>query len=347
MKTQAMTAFGKPLEALDLEPLQPGPGEALVRVTRAGVCHSDLHIHDGHFDLGNDAKLPVMIEMPAILGHEIEGEVAALGAGVSGPAPGARVAVYPWLGCGQCAVCKRGDQQLCVQARRALGVAKWGGMAEFVHVPDAEALIPLGDLAPGVGAVAMCSGLTAFSALKKLGAPPPEETILLLGLGGVGLMGLALAKALLPNPIVAVDIDPAKREAALKRGAAEAIDPAAANAAQDFLKRTGGAAGAIDFVGAPATYTFGTNALRRGGRYVIVGLFGGAVNVPLAPIPMRALTIAGSYVGRLDEASELISLMRAGKVEAPILEERPLTSANEALDDLRAGKVLGRIVLTP
>ncbi len=346
MKAQAMTAFGAPLSPMDLAPKAVGPGEALVRVTRAGLCHSDLHIHDGYFDFG-DLKQPVAITMPAVLGHEIEGEVAELGAGVSGPPLGARVAIYPWLGCNACATCRAGDQQLCVVLpRRALGVAQWGGMAEYVHVPFADALIPIGDLQPGLGALAMCSGLTAFSALKKIAATPGDQPILLIGMGGVGLMAMALAKNVLSNPIIAADIDPAKREAALKYGALEAIAPTA-DAWKEAASRHGLAGAAIDFVGAPSTFGFATAALRRGGAYVIVGLFGGKASLPLASLPLRPISIAGSYVGRLSEARELIALLQRGAAPAPPMQERPLAEANAAIDDLRAGKVLGRVVLKP
>jgi len=341
-----MTAFGQPLEDLERETPQPGPGEALVKITRAGLCHSDLHIHDGHFNLGGDAKQPVNVQFPCVLGHEIEGEVVALGEGVNGPAPGTRVAVFPWIGCGQCPACKRGDQHLC-GPNRVLGVARWGGLADHVLVPDAEALIPIGDLPDGVGALAMCSGLTAFSALKKIGAPRPEEPIVLVGMGGVGLAGLALAKALFPNPIIAVDIDPAKRAAALERGAAEAIDPAAADAAKNFVKSTGGAVAAIDFVGADATFAFASGAIRRGGSVVVVGLYGGLTTIPIITFPLRAMTLGGSFVGSLPEARELVTLLRSGKVATPLMEERPLSAANSAFADLRAGKVVGRVVLKP
>lgn len=341
-----MTAFGAPLTSMELTPQKPGAGEALVRVTRAGLCHSDLHIHDGYFDFG-DVKQPVAIDMPAILGHEIEGEVAELGDGVSGPAVGTRVAVYPWLGCNACDTCRAGDQHLCIALpRRSLGVAKWGGMAEYVHVPFADALIPIGDLAPGLGALAMCSGLTAYSALKKIGAPPPDQPVLLLGMGGVGLMAMALAKSVLPNPIIAADIDATKREAALKYGALEAIEPTA-EAWKDVMSRRGMAAAAIDFVGAPATFGFGTGAIKRGGKYIIVGLFGGKATLPLASLPLKPYSIIGSYVGRLDEARELIAHLRAGAAPAPPMHERPLDEANSAINDLRAGKVLGRVLLKP
>ncbi|MGD9982127.1 MAG: alcohol dehydrogenase [Hyphomonadaceae bacterium] len=346
MKAQAMTAFGAPLSPMELTPQTPAAGEALVRVTRAGLCHSDLHIHDGYFDFG-DVRQPVTITMPAVLGHEIEGEVAELGDGVGGPPVGERVAVYPWLGCNACDTCRAGDQQLCiVLPRRALGVAQWGGMAEYVHVPFADALIPIGDLAPGLGALAMCSGLTAYSALKKISAAPPEQPVLILGMGGVGLMAMALAKSVLPNPIVAVDIDAAKRDAALRYGAVDAIEPSP-EAWKEIVARRGPAAAAIDFVGAPATFAFGTAALRRGGKYIIVGLFGGKASLPLASLPLRPISIIGSYVGRLDEARELITLMRADAIQAPPMHERPLNEANAAIDDLRAGKVVGRVVLRP
>lgn len=346
MKAQAMTAFGAPLEPMELAPRTPGPGEALVRVSRAGLCHSDLHIHDGYFDFG-DVRQPVAINMPAVLGHEIEGEIAELGEGADALPVGTRVAVYPWLGCNACETCHAGDQHLCIALpRRALGVAQWGGMAEYVHVRFADALIPIGDLTPGLGALAMCSGLTAYSALKKIGAPPPGQPVLLLGMGGVGLMAMALARSALPNPIIAADIDATKREAALKYGAVEAIEPSA-EAWKDVAARHGAAAAVIDFVGAPATFGFGTAALRRGGKYIIVGLFGGKANLPLASLPLKPFSIVGSYVGRLDEARELITLMRAGAIPAPPMHERPLSEANSAIDDLRAGKVLGRVLLKP
>ncbi len=347
MRCEAVTKFGEPLESLDRPTPEPGPGEAVVRITRAGVCHSDVHLHDGYFDMGGGAKMPVAMPLPAVLGHEIEGEVVALGAGVDGPSVGTKVAVYPWIGCGQCPVCERGEQQLCGGANRNLGIRLWGGFADHVLVPDAKAMIPSGNLAPGVGALAMCSGLTAFSALKKIGKPDPKEPIVLVGLGGVGLMGLSLAKAQFKNPIIAVDIDPGKRENALKRGASEALDPNNADAVKDFVKRTGGAVAAIDFVGAPATYAVATGAVRRGGTVVIVGLFGGAVTVPLATVPMRALTIAGSYVGSLKDAQELMALLKSGEVDEPLIDNRPLKSASQALTDLREGKVMGRVVLAP
>jgi D-arabinose 1-dehydrogenase-like Zn-dependent alcohol dehydrogenase len=144
-----------------------------------------------------------------------------------------------------------------------------------------------------------------------------------------------------------MDIDEAKRKNALARGASEAIDPADGDAVKAFVKRTGGAVAALDFVGAPATWATGTAVVRRGGSFVIVGLFGGAVTLPIATVPMRAMAITGSYVGRLDEAQELIALLKSGKVDAPLIVDRPLAAASQSLNELREGKVLGRVVLAP
>jgi D-arabinose 1-dehydrogenase-like Zn-dependent alcohol dehydrogenase len=350
MYCEAVTAFGAPLERLERDAPAPVGAEALVTVTGCGLCHSDLHLHDGHFDLGGGAQLPVAIPLPAVLGHEIEGVVAALGPDVASVNPGVkvgdRVAIYPWIGCGQCAQCLRGDQQLC-GANRNLGIARWGGFASACSVPDAAALIPVNDLSPGIGGLAMCSGLTAYSAVMKLEGRGAGEPLIVLGLGGVGMTVLAVARALQQGPIIAVDVDAKKREAARARGAAEAIDPSAPDAAAQFAARTGGAFAAIDTVGRPETFGFASAAVRRGGRIVIVGLYGGAVPLPLATVPIRALSIIGSYVGSLAEAKALIELIRAGKIDAPLMETRPLSSANGAFTDLRQGKVLGRIVLTP
>ncbi|MGE3142749.1 MAG: alcohol dehydrogenase catalytic domain-containing protein [Hyphomonadaceae bacterium] len=346
MRCEAVTAFGAPLESLERDLPVPGPGEAVVKISRAGVCHSDVHLHDGYFDMGGGQKLAASVPLPAVLGHEIEGKVAALGPDVSGPPVGAQVAVYPWIGCGKCATCARGDQHMCSRNRN-LGLALWGGFADHVLVPDARALIPADGLAPGVAALAMCSGLTAYSALNKIGKVDPADPIVILGFGGLGVMGLALANALLANPVTVMDIDPAKREAALARGAAEAVDPADAAAVKAFSKRTGGAAAALDFVGAPATFAVGTQVIRRGGALVLVGLFGGAAQLSLATIPMRPISIIGSLTGSLAEAEALIALLKTGKVAPPVMENRPMSAANQALNDLRAGRVLGRVVLTP
>lgn len=351
MKGQAVTAYRKPLEEITVTPPALKGGEALVRVTGCGVCHSDVHIHDGKFDMGKEApavELPDAL-LPLIMGHEIEGVVEALGPEAAQRNPrvkvGDRVAVFPWIGCQQCAACKRDEQHLCA-ANQGLGTRIHGGYAEQCWVPIAEALIPCGNLPAGAGGVAMCSGLTAYSAYQKIHGIEPGAAILLVGLGGVGLAGLAAAKALHDGPIIAADVSANARQTALDRGATEAVDPTDPKALEGLMAR-GDVVGAIDFVGSPATLGFSIGAIRRGGRVVVVGLYGGAIPLPIPSLPFKAMSLMGSYVGSLKEAEDLMALMREGRIAPPLMAERPLAKANEALDDLRAGKVVGRTVLRP
>jgi len=351
MHGQAIIHYGQPLGPITLDERPLGPTETLVRVTSCGVCHSDLHIQDGYFNMGADAAAVKMSEglLPLIPGHEIEGVIEALGQEVQSRnpdlKPGLRVAVYPWIGCQNCPACSTGDQHLC-EAGQSLGTVVHGGFADHVRVAIPEALIPCGDLAPGVGGLAMCSGLTALSAVRKLDRLAPSDAILLVGLGGVGLAALSIAKALHDGPVIAADVNPAARATALERGADAAVDPADREAVK-ALRKQFSIGGAVDFVGAPATLGFGIGAVRKGGQVVVVGLFGGALSLSIPLLPFKALTICGSYVGSLAEARELIGLIREGRLPAPIMAMRPLAEANAALDQLRAGGHIGRTVLCP
>ena len=218
------------------------------------------------------------LKPPITLGHEIAGEVVACGPEAEGVKPGDRRVIFPWIGCGTCAVCKRGDEHLCNRPR-ALGINRPGGFADHVLVPHPRYLLELDGLAPEQAAPYACSGLTAFSALRKVGEPVyRSQPILILGAGGLGLMCVALLKALGGHGAVIADIDPKKCEAALAGGAIGAVDAAAPDAvkqAQAAAKAPIGAA--IDFVGASPTARLGIDAIARGGKYVIVGLFGGDI----------------------------------------------------------------------
>jgi D-arabinose 1-dehydrogenase-like Zn-dependent alcohol dehydrogenase len=348
MKAQAMTAFGAPLTPMDLDAQKPGPGEALVRVTRAGLCHSDLHIHDGYFDFGDVASLSPS-NMPAVLGHEIEGEVAELGEGAAGPAPGTRVAVYPWLGCNACDTCRAGDQQLCIALpRRALGVAKWGGMAEYVHVPFADALIPIGDLTPGLGALAMCSGLTAYSALKKIGAPPPINLFYCSAWAASVSWPWRLPRACCPIRSSPPTSTPQSAKRRLKYGAVDAIEPNA-DAWKDVLARHGAAAAAIDFVGAPATFGFGTSA-PCGAAANTSSSDCSAAKRPAARLvaaedqSRSSARMSAAWTKRANSSH----CLRNGAAPAPPMHERPLDRSQQRhRRSARAGKVLGRVLLKP
>lgn len=340
------TSPSGPLE--DTESALPAPAgrEVLLRTLAAGVCHSDVHLHDTVFDLGNGRTLtaggPGMT-----LGHEIAGEVVALGPDAPGPAPGTRCVVYPWIGCGRCGPCAAGDEHLCAKGR-VVGIQRDGGFGTHVLVPDASYLFEIGDLDPALACTLGCSGLTAFSALRKLGTLGARDRVLVMGAGGVGLNAVHMAATLFGiRPLVA-DVKAPKRDAALAAGADAVFDPAAPDALRSVIETTGGgAAAAIDFVGSEASSAFAQRSLRKGGQLLIVGLFGGTFSMPLPMIPMLSRTIRGSYVGSRAEMAELVELARDGRV-GPIPLVRHTASAaaaTAALADLRAGRVDGRAVL--
>lgn len=351
MKSHVLTAFGAPLRAVEAPTPQPQGSEVLLKTLAAGVCHSDLHLADGYYDMGGGKRFTLAdrgIAVPITMGHEIAGEIVAVGPDVTGVKPGERYVAYPWIGCGECAVCRDGQEQLCNDAR-TLGIRRPGGYSTHVMVPHPRYLYPLGKLTPQQAAPYACSGLTTYSALRRVGeAVYRNRPILILGAGGLGLMCLKLLKALGGKGAIVADIDPKKREAALAAGALAAIDPKAENAGRAIRDAAKGLpAAVIDFVGSNETARLGTDILPRGGKYVIVGLFGGDLTLALPLLPIRSITIEGMLVGTLAEFREVMDLVSQGKVEPMRLDERKLDRANEALQDLRAGRIVGRAVLTP
>lgn len=322
----------------------------LLKVRHAGVCHSDVHIHDGYFDLGQGNRLPLShFTLPHTMGHEVEGEVAALGPDAQGVEIGKRYAAYPWIGCGDCAACHRGEENLCARPRQlgcSPGIA--GGYATHVLIPHPKYLLDYGAAPPGLAAAYMCSGLTAYSAISKACPLAADDQLLIIGCGGVGLMGVRFAPVLTGKAPLAADIDEGRLAAARDAGAALTYNTNDASAAKRLIADTrGGAFAVVDFVGSEASFAFANASVRKGGKIIVVGLFGGAMTMPLPMFPLRALTIMGSYVGSLGEAHDMMRLVSAGKVQPIPLETRPLGDAGRTLDDLRNGRITGRVVLAP
>ena len=349
MRMFQVCVCGQPLQLNEQPTPKPAGTEVLLKVLAAGVCHSDLHLADGWFDLGGGKRLSLAdrgMKLPVTLGHENVGEVVALGPDAKGVKVGARMLAHPWIGCGTCEVCRRGEENLC-RTMRSLGVFSNGGYADYLMVPHPRYLFDIGDLSPERSAPLACSGVTTFGALKKIHTLKTEPTVI-IGAGGLGLMCQALLKAMGGHSAIVVDIDPAKRDAAKKAGAAAVVDGGAPDAAQQIIDLTkGGAWGVVDLVGSSQSARVGYDCLIKGGKYVIVGLYGGDLTVSLPPIPMRALTIQGSYVGSLPEMKELIELVRRTGLPPVPVATRPLADVNAVMDQLRAGKVIGRVVLTP
>lgn len=350
MKSYDVCECGAPLRLMERPTPKPAGTEILLKVIAAGVCHSDLHIWDGYYDLGGGKRLKLSdrgVKLPLTMGHENVGEVVAVGPDAVGVKIGDRRLVHPWLGCGECAVCRRGDEQLC-RTPFSIGVFRSGGYADHLLVPHPRYLFDIGGIAPEKAAPLACSGITTYGALKKVGPLLQEEPVVIIGAGGLGLMCLALHRAMGGKAAIVVDIDPVKREVARRAGAQAVIDGNTADAAKEIIEATkGGAWAVIDLVGASRTVQLGVDSLVKGGKVIVVGLFGGDITVPTPSLPLRAMTIQGSYVGSLTEMAELLDLVRRkGAPDLPVA-TRPLAAVNDALNDLKAGKIIGRVVLTP
>ncbi len=357
MRQVSIVEWGQPLAVRESPTPEPKGAEVLVQVEACGVCHSDVHIWDGYFDLGGGNKVKMAdrgVGLPFTMGHEIVGHVKALGpdaaadAKAAGIEVGGKYVVYPWIGCGACEPCKRDEELLCLTPR-TLGTRRDGGYGDHVIVPHARYLVPYKGIGRELAATYTCSGITAYSALKKTRekATKADDFVMVIGAGGVGGSAVHMAKAVLGCKLMVADIDGAKRAHARQMGADETIDNAQSDAVQQVMAKSGGGvAAAIDFVGSPATMQFGIDSLRKGGKLVVVGLYGGGMSISPVMFPFKMMSIEGSYVGTLDDLKELIALVQSGKVPPIPLVTRPAAEATAALDDLkRGGKVLGRTVL--
>ena len=350
MNSYQITAFAEPLELRCTEIPQPKGTEVLVRVERAGVCHSDLHIWHGYFDLGGGRKFEVSqrMTMPFTLGHEIVGEVIAAGP-EAGVEVGQKGIVHPWIGCGTCYACEAGAEIRCVGTPRTIGTRKDGGYSDHVLVPHGKYIVPYGNIEPGLAATCACSGLTAYSALKKLPKMGPDDAVLIIGAGGVGLACVGLASAVTDAKVIVSDVAEAKRAAALEAGAKVAVDGATPEGLEQIRKANGGRApfAAIDFVGSPETLKLAMDSLAPGGTVISVGLYGGELPISTALLPLRQLTVRGSYVGTLDELKELVDVMQKQTVKGVPITTRPMAEVNAIITDLEAGKIVGRTVMVP
>jgi len=356
MKSFKVADFNAPLQEVDEPTPQPGGTQVLLKVKAAGVCHSDLHIWEGGYELGHGRK-PLSLKdrgvsLPLTMGHETVGEIIAFGPDVKESDKGNLkigdvVLAYPWLGCGKCKTCLGGDENMCIVKPSALGVYCDGGYADHMTVRHPKYLIDLKGLDPVTAAPYACSGVTTYSALKKVESAF-DSPIVIFGAGGLGLMALSLIKAMGGRGAIVVDIDARKREAAEAAGALATVDGGAADALEQLTKKAGEPIRAvIDLVGNAKTAQLGFDCLTKGGKLVIVGLFGGGAPWALPLIPIKAITIQGSYVGNLRETQELLDLVRAKKITPIPVTPMSLGKANEALANLKEGRLVGRAILTP
>ena len=341
-----VTEWGKPLQQAVRETPQPTGTEVLVKVKYCGVCHSDVHIRDGYYDLGGGKKFQMAqrgVTLPLTMGHEPYGTVIAAGEDASDVPMGEDRLVYPWTGCGQCARCDEGQDNWC-PTPRFLGVLRPGGYADHVVVPHPKYLIDTTGIDPTFAPILACSGLTTYSAINKLMPCNPDDWIVIMGGGGLGLMATAILRAMGHRHIAVCEIDSSKWAAAQQVGASLTLNPLDEGALAQLQGLSGGVWGVLDFVGAASTAELGLAALRKGGRYVIVGLFGGEIPLSLVPIAQRAITIQGSYVGSLPELHDVVALAKSGALKPIPTELCALDEVSDMLDQLKAGTIIGRKV---
>ena len=351
MKVFAHKEPGAPAEELEVERPELDGSAVIVRVTHSGVCHSDVHCQDGYFDLGDAGRYELTAagaRYPVVLGHEIVGEVVAAGPDATLTPGDTKFIVFPWIGCGDCHACSEDRENYCSRRKRNLSVQLRGGYAEEVYLPDERYLVPLGDIDPSFGATLACSGLTSYSAAKKIMPVPADEPVAVIGAGGVGLMTIAVLRALGHQNIVAVDMSEAALANATKIGASATVTVGGENLVTEIVTAGGGKiAAAIGLVNNGDTSNAALFAMANGGTLVSVGLFGGQYKFPTALAAFNLLNIRGNFVGSLPELKELVQLAQDADLPVPPIKEAPLNAqeVNAALDGLRQRTLNGRAVL--
>lgn len=340
MRAMAVVAFGAPLELLDLPVPEPGPGEALVRVLACGVCRTDTKIAAGRMPFSAGQRLP------HVAGHEVSGEVAALGPGVD-LAVGQRVVVHNYWGCGRCPYCVAGRENLCDALRGWVGFTTPGGFAEYLTVP-ADHLIPLPpQIGPVEAATLSCACGTAYRAVTTRGAVRAGDVVAVVGAGGVGLYALQVARAAGART-VAVDVAAPQLEVARRVGVDQAVLASAAVAAVLDLTRGQGADVVVDTVGSGSAPGLAVALARKGGRVVQVGYTTDPAAYPACAtdqLVLREITVTGTRYITRPELERAVDLVSRGVLRPVISDVLDLTAANVALDRVRADAAVGRIVL--
>ncbi|MFD8773760.1 NAD(P)-dependent alcohol dehydrogenase [Streptomyces sp. NPDC059916] len=344
MKAVQYRTVGAAPEVVQIPVPAPGPGQVLLRMTAAGVCHSDIAVMSWPADqLG--------FPLPLTLGHEGVGTVAAVGDGVVAVEVGDAVAVYgPW-GCGTCAKCAEGKENYCLRAKELgiypPGLGAPGAMAEYMVVDSTRHLVPLGALDPVQAVPLTDAGLTPYHAIKRsLPKLVPGSTAVVIGTGGLGHVAIQLLRALSPAWVIALDVNEEKLALAREVGAHEAIlSDAESVAVVRELTGGKGAEAVFDFVGATPTVATAGGCAAVEGDVTIVGLGGGSLAVGFGTTPYEA-SVTAPYWGSRSELMEVLDLARSGVVSVHV-ETYGIDDAPTAYQRLHDGTVRGRAVILP
>ncbi len=350
MEAARIVKIKEPLEIQKLETPKPRGSQVLIKVESAGVCHSDIHLWDGGYEGVGGQIIKTTdrgVKYPLTPGHEVAGVIESMGEEVEGFAKNEKVLVFPWIGEGLCPACRVGEENLCDKPR-SLGVYNDGGYAEYMLVPNYKYLARIEGLDTDTSAPLSCSALTAYGAVKNA-TLKPNDNVVIVGAGGLGLMGIQLAKAISGAKIICLDVNDDKLKVAKQNGADFTINSKNEDPVKAIMELTGnlGADAVIDFVNATKSVETDMQILRRRAKVVLVGLFGGALQLNLVTMPTRAYKLIGSYTGSMTDMIELISLTRRGIIKPVISNRFKLNQATEALNMLKEGKIIGRGIINP
>jgi propanol-preferring alcohol dehydrogenase len=347
MKAARIVNVNEPLQIQEVQTPKPKGSQILIKVQSSGVCHSDVHVWEGYYEGIGGQPLKTTdrgVKYPLTPGHEIAGIVDSLGEQVEGFSKNEKVLLYPWIGEGMCPACRIGEENLCDKPR-SLGIYNDGGYAEYVLVPNYKYLVKIGeDMDTDTSAPLSCAGLTAYGAVKNASLKP-DDNVVIVGTGGLGLMSIQLVRAVTAARIIAIDIDDKKLQVAEKEGADIVVNSKKEDSIKVVMELTDnlGVDAVIDFVNATKSVEADMQILRRRAKLVLVGLFGGELRLSLVTMPTRAYKIIGSYTGSLQDMIELVSLANRGLVKPVVSNRFKLDQAGEGLQMLKDGKIVGRV----
>jgi propanol-preferring alcohol dehydrogenase len=337
MKAAVLHELKKPMVVEEVARPVPGEGEVLIKVEASGVCHSDLHVAEGDWK-----QFAGITKLPLIVGHEVAGKVVELGPGVRELKPGDRVGV-PWIywTCGECEFCREGNENLCVK-QKITGVTVNGGYAEFIKAPASHATrIP--DAVSSVQAAPLfCAGVTVYRAIMQA-KPQRGQRLAIFGVGGLGHLAVQVAVHL-GLEVSAVDVADDKLALAKSLGATNTFNAAASNVVKE-IRRLGGAHIVLVTSGSKAAYDTAFYCLRPTGTLLAVGLPANEISFPAIMMAAGEVNIKASAVGTREDLKQVLALAAAGKLHCQVA-ARPLADVNAVFEDMRAGIIAGRVVLT-
>jgi propanol-preferring alcohol dehydrogenase len=338
MKAAVLQSFAEPLVIEEVTKPTPGPGQLLIKVAACGVCHSDLHLALGEWDL-----LKPITKLPLILGHEVAGTIEAVGEGVKDFAVGDRVGV-PWLHytCGECEFCSIGRETLCLK-QQVTGCTVDGGFAEFIKANASHTAKLPDNVRFEEAAPLLCAGLTVHNAMKRSGVDSGQK-IAIFGIGGLGHLAIQLAKAR-GAEVIGVDIADDKLELARECGADVTVNAATTQVYKEIKKISGGGAQVAMVTSASRiAYETALRSLRRGGTLSVVGMAPEPISVSTVALVSGEYKIVAAAVGTRQDLREVLQLAAEGKVKCRI-ETRGLAEVNGVMSEMKEGRLVGRVVL--